>query len=202
MMKKRIALLLVFLLALCLSLSVLADGSSVRFENEAEKFVFVPADTDLFTNFKGLMPGDVVTQQIVVSNNYVEKVDIYLKAEGASEKDQALLSQLGLKVMQGTTVLFDSTADKTDGLTAYKLLGSFQKGASTTLDVTLTVPHTLDNSYMDGTGDVIWTFKAEIQDVKTGDNSVLLTYGLIGGALLIVLMVSTTLLVKRRREDR
>ena len=39
-----------------------AADSSITYVNGAEKFVFVPSD-DLFDNFKGVMPGDEITQK-------------------------------------------------------------------------------------------------------------------------------------------
>lgn len=66
-MKKRIVWLLCVALVLCLSLPSWADESVVRFAGEAEKFVYLPEDGDLFTDFKGVMPGDVRTQTVVVT---------------------------------------------------------------------------------------------------------------------------------------
>ena len=201
-MKKRIVWLLCVALVLCLSLPSWADESVVRFAGEAEKFVYLPEDGDLFTDFKGVMPGDVRTQTVVVTNAYAEKVDIYLQAEGASEADKAFLSALKLAVVQGERVLFDGTADESDGLSARTLLGSFEKGQSATLLVTLTVPATLDNAFMDASGDVIWTFFAEQQAVRTGDDSRLLPYAIIGGVLLSVMVGTIELQVVRRKRNR
>lgn len=99
-------------------------------------------------------------------------------------------------------MLFDGTADESDGLSARTLLGSFEKGQSATLLVTLTVPATLDNAFMDASGDVIWTFFAEQQAVRTGDDSRLLPYAIIGGVLLSVMVGTIVLQVVRRKRNR
>lgn len=71
----------------------LAANSSVTYEGRAEKFVYVPgseySDTDLFDNFKNVMPGDSLEQTIYVANNYKgsDYVKIYLRAEAHDEAE-------------------------------------------------------------------------------------------------------------------
>lgn len=61
-MKKLVKTMLGFsiLLMLLLSTSYPVQASSVTYVNQADKFVFVPENTNLFENFKGVMPGDQV----------------------------------------------------------------------------------------------------------------------------------------------
>lgn len=101
-MKKVLSFLLAALLLFALSVPAFADSSSVTYEGGAEKYVFLPgsdfSDTDLFQNFKGLMPGDTVSQDITVKStlkgNYYVK--IYLKAvphvEGAKTVDEGKIN--------------------------------------------------------------------------------------------------------------
>ena len=76
---KKISIFLALLMAVLLCGSALA--ASVSYEGGAEKFVFVPENSDLFENFKGVMPGDVLEQKITVKNNTDKAVRIYLRAE-------------------------------------------------------------------------------------------------------------------------
>ena len=84
-MKQYIRRLFSFLLALALmtvvSVVVLAD-SGVTYEGSAREFVFVPGSqdspTDLFENFKNVMPGDSVEQKITVRNDASKKVKVKL----------------------------------------------------------------------------------------------------------------------------
>ena len=71
-MKISFSLLTAVILVLSLGAAALAEGASVSYEGGAEQFVFLPGsdytDTDLFDGFKGVMPGDTVTQKITVTN--------------------------------------------------------------------------------------------------------------------------------------
>lgn len=128
MKKNRLwmAALLAALLVLCNALPAMAAQSEVIYEGDAQEFVFIPASTDLFGNFKGVMPGDTLKQSIVVRNDASKgvKVKIYLQALGVVEQTQDFLSQLKLKVVQqGSSVLFDAPADQTDGFDRTRLPG-------------------------------------------------------------------------------
>ena len=168
-MKKRswmIVALLTVLMMVCSLTPALASSetSQVIYEGDAQKFVFVPASTDLFGNFKGVMPGDALSQKITVRNNASNgvKVKIYLQAQGVVEQTQDFLSQLKLKVVQqGSNVLFDAPADQTAGLTDPVCLGTFYSGAEVELEALLEVPITLDDTYQDAMGTIRWVFTVE-----------------------------------------
>ena len=102
----------------CFSLApaALAD-SSVTYKGQADKFVFAPGSeyslTDLFENFKGVMPGDSLTQQIDVRNSADKnvKVKIYMRALGAQSGSEEFLSQMTLTVKEnGGNELFSAPA--------------------------------------------------------------------------------------------
>lgn len=93
-MKKRswmIVALLTVLMMVCSLTPALASSetSQVIYEGDAQKFVFVPASTDLFGNFKGVMPGDALSQKITVRNKASNgvKVKIYLPGAGRGGAD-------------------------------------------------------------------------------------------------------------------
>ena len=83
--------------ALCLALVVFAAAlapsalaaGNVSYLGRADKFVFSPGSsyspTDLFTDFKNVMPGDTLTQSVYIANNaaYNVKVKLYMRALGA-----------------------------------------------------------------------------------------------------------------------
>lgn len=193
------ALALVLVLLLGMSATAFAE-SKVTYEGGAEKFVFLPGseytETDLFENFKGVMPGDVITQEITVQNNYTkaEKVKIYLRAvvhdeqgnplseEVARTEDlvsmQDFLSQLTMTVKQGDKVLFSASPDELDGLKENVLLGTFPGRSKTILTVELSVPIELGNEYANRVGEVDWIFTAEevTKTVQTGDDSDLILW--------------------------
>ena len=193
------ALALVLVLLLGMSATAFAE-SKVTYEGGAEKFVFLPGseytETDLFENFKGVMPGDVITQEITVQNDYTkaEKVNIYLRAvvhdeqgnplseEVARTEDlvsmQDFLSQLTMTVKQGDKVLFSASPDELDGLKENVLLGTFPGRSKTILTVELSVPFELGNEYANRVGEVDWIFTAEevTKTVQTGDDSDLILW--------------------------
>lgn len=205
-MKKFIALLTVCILALSIVLPVYAADGKVTYSGNAGEFVFEPGSehslTDLFPNFKDVMPGDTLTQKITVKNDADNKVKIYIRSLGAHEDSVEFLSQLGLKVQKSSdnemAYMFDAEADKTAQLTDWVCLGTLYSGGEVNLDVILNVPVELDNMFQNKIGYLDWEFMIEEFPVEpddpkppqTGDNSNLglwFTLMLCSGAMLIIL---------------
>ena len=134
--------------------SNLAGTSSIDFE---------PADTNLFPNMGSVMPGDEVTQTVTVRNASLEgdSVLIYMRSLGYSSGSEEFLSQMTLTVAHESGNVVSNTADSAGGLTEWVLLGEFAPGQSTQLDVTLTIPIELDNSFQGALGRLKWEFMAE-----------------------------------------
>ena len=186
-MKKTFRIISSLVLALMLvcstaAVSFAADGTShVTYKGKAKQFIFQPGSdyspTDLFTNFKGVMPGDTLTQQINVKNEASKKVKvkIYMRALGPAElKDNDgeqvvsadesadFLKEMCLKVeLEKKTKLFEAPADQTAGLTNWVLLGTFHSGADVDLNVGLEVPITMGNDYQERIGALDWQFMVE-----------------------------------------
>lgn len=204
-MKKIITLCLSLLLALSLCGGALA-ASSVSFVGGAEKFVFLPgseaSDSDLFENFKGVVPGDVITQTITVKNNSTKQVRIYLKAEPVSDIHRDFLSQLTMTVECKDKEIFDAAASETAQLTNKTLLGTFKKSGSTELTVTLTVPKTLGNEYMGEIGIVPWTFMVEeIPEDDTPHTGDWFQSEVWLAIICMLIVAATALIVMKRRES-
>ena len=187
--------------------AALADDAAVRYEGGAEKVVFLPgssySDSDLFANFKNVLPGDVIDQKITVSNNTGKQVRIYMRAEPVSDADKDFLDQLSLTVKSGDSAIFEGTAGEQDGLAKNTLLGTFKKDGSVELTATLTVPAELDNAYMGREGRVPWTFLVEeipVDDTpQTGDWFSLPIWLALAAAAALVLAVA---IVKNRRARK
>ena len=89
---KKLFSVLIALIVLCLmsSPAFAADGK-VTYNGNAQQFIFEPGSehspSDLFPDFKSVMPGDSLTQKITVKNDADKsvKVKIYLRALGAHE---------------------------------------------------------------------------------------------------------------------
>ena len=178
-MKKIITLLIVCVIAMASVLPVSAADGKVTYSGNAGNFVFEPGSdhslTDLFPNFKGIMPGDTLTQQITVKNNADNKVKvkIYIRSLGAHEDSVDFLSQLGLKVAKSEenkmAYMFDAKANETAQLTDWVYLGTLYSGGEVNLDVTLTVPVELDNEFQNKIGYLDWEFMIEEFPIEEGD---------------------------------
>ena len=207
---------------ICLSLIVMttaltvnrisAQDGNVTYDGNAKDFIFAPGSeyspTDLFADFKDLMPGDSVSQKITIDNDISKevKIKIYMRSLGADQQSQEFLSQLSLTVVQdGKTNLFDAPASETAQLTDWVYLGTLYSGGKIDLDVTVSVPITLGNDFQDAVGKLTWEFMVEELPVETtdprptGDNSniyVAMTVMSVSAAALSVVLV-----LKKKKEQ-
>ena len=178
-MKKIITLLITLVLLLSSAVTVFAADGKVTYSGNAGNFVFEPGSehslTDLFPNFKGVMPGDTLTQKITVKNDADNKVKvkIYMRSLGAHEDSVEFLSLLGLKVAKSEenemAYMFDAAANETAQLTNWVCLGTLYSGGEVNLDVTLNVPTSLDNEFQSKIGYLDWEFMIEEFPVEEGD---------------------------------
>ena len=207
-MKKIITLLITLVLLLSSAVTVFAADGKVTYSGNAGNFVFEPGSehslTDLFPNFKGVMPGDTLTQKITVKNDADNKVKvkIYIRSLGAHEDSVEFLSQLGLKVAKSEenemAYMFDAAANETAQLTDWVCLGTLYSGGEVNLDVTLNVPVELPNEYQNKIGYLDWEFMIEEFPVEpddpkppqTGDNSHMgLWFALMIGSLTMLIIL-------------
>lgn len=171
MMKKQMKMLLTLLLALVVTMGCAVPAfadSSVTYIDGAEEFVFEPGSeqspTDLFPDFKGVMPGDTLTENITikVDGEQDSTLKIYLRSLGSQENSEEFLSQMKLTVEQvGKDTLYEAPADQTAQLTDWVDLGYFGSGVDVTLKVTLEVPIEMGNDFQDAIGYLDWQFKVE-----------------------------------------
>lgn len=149
---------------------------------------------DLFSNMKGLMPGDVKSNTVAINNNSSQDLTFYLKAypnykavdgdthsairdgnkvtEGNKTFHDELLSLIGMKISMDGKVIFEGKADGTPELTSGDygvLLGSVAAKTSKKLDVEITLPGAeMNNEFMNAFTAVDWVFIAEGKDSGGG----------------------------------
>lgn len=183
-MKVLSLVLLTAVLLTAVAMPALAAESSITYLGKKKGFDFQPGseytDTDLFDNFKGVLPGDTLVEKITFRNKATDcdYVKLYLRAELHDEEDNPLsaavaeagetivtmedfLSQLTMRVYHGSKLIYEASPDDLDGLATNVYLGSFRKGKTTELKVELDVPVEMGNDYANRVGEVDWTFKAE-----------------------------------------
>ena len=214
-MKKIITLLITLAVLLSSTVTVFAADGKVTYSGNAGNFVFEPGSehslTDLFPNFKGVMPGDTLTQKITVKNDADNKVKvkIYIRSLGAHEDSVEFLSQLGLKVSKSEenkmAYMFDAAANETAQLTDWVCLGTLYSGGEVNLEVTLNVPVELPNEFQNKIGYLDWEFMIEEFPIEegdpkppqTGDNS---NMGLWFTIMICSLIMMIILLVWRKKD--
>lgn len=211
--KKLFILTTVISLALCCVVSASAAGT-VTYDGTAKDFIFAPGSehspTDLFSDFKDVMPGDKLTQTVTINNSIDKnvKIDIYMRSLGAQQGSEAFLSQLTLEVAYSgkpeMAKMFSAPADQTAQLTDWVLLGTVYSGGVIDLDVTLNVPIELGNDFQDAIGYLDWQFKVDEKPVEpddplppTGDVSLVPLYIM----LMILSAAVIVLFVAKKRKN-
>lgn len=195
---------------------VVAADSNVTYSGDAGRFIFAPGSedspTDLFSNFKNVMPGDSITQSITVKNDASNKVKvkIYMRSLGAHSDSVDFLAQLQLRVEKGEdntmAYMFDAAANETAQLTDWVCLGTLYSGGEVDLNVILDVPVALDDKYQQQVGYLDWEFMIEEYEIeptdpeppKTGDDSPLWLWA---GLMLMSLGGILFLLGKKRGKQ-
>jgi len=185
-----------------ISMTAFAADSSVTFK-DGKLTVFEPGsvhtNTDLFDNFKGVMPGDTRSEDITVQNKSkdFDSIKVYLRAVlhdetgnpvsekvlnelrndarrgGTSEAAYMydFLSQLSMTVKNGETEIYKASPAELDGLVENVYLGSLRNGESLKLAIELAVPLEMGNEYANRVGEVDWVFTVEgIDDHKSYDD--------------------------------
>ena len=216
-MKRCFTFLCVCVLLLACATPALAADGNATYSGDAGKFIFAPGSryspTDLFLNFKDVMPGDSITQPITVKNDASNKVKvkIYMRSLGAHEDSADFLSKLHLRVEKSEentmAYMFDAAASETAQLTDWVCLGTLYSGGEVNLNVILDVPVELDNTYQQQIGYLDWEFRIEEYEIEptdpeppqTGDDSKLWLWTTL---VIVSLFAMIILLFVSKREKK
>lgn len=225
-MRALFSLVMTLVLVVALAAPAFAATASITYKGQKDQFVFDPS-TDLFRNFKGVMPGDTLEQSITFTNKSTDSnyVKLYVRAVAhdtsnpltkpvkenetiASMED--FLSQLDMEVYCGKKQIFKASPDELGGMKNKVLLGTFKKNASATLTVKLNVPIELGNEYANRMGEVDWIFTVEAfkgtpstsddRLIQTGQlNWPILALG--AGGLVFLILGGTMVLSRKKRKN-
>ncbi len=214
---KRLAKLCTLVMVLVMILGLFTTGyaaGTVKYNGNSNKFIFAPGTTEsptsLFGNFQNVMPGDTLTEKVVIKNDSSKgiKIKVYIRSLGAQEDTEDFLSQMDLTVKQkNTSVLFSAPADEKAQLKDWVYLGTVYSGGEIPLELTLEVPITMGNEYQNSVGYIDWEFKIEELPVdpddpkppKTGDTGDIFLYS--GLTLLSVAALAVLLYVGKRKTN-
>lgn len=217
--KRRFSLIWMVILIFSMSAATLAAGN-VTYEGNAEKFIFSPGSeyspTDLFENFKGIMPGDSLTQRITVRNDASNevKVKIYLRSLGAENGSEDFLSQMHITVSKSSDdqmeYMFEEAENHSESINDWILLGVLYSGGTVDLDVTLDVPISMGNDYQEKIGYLDWQFMVEEfpcesedpQPPKTGDESQILLYSVMAAAGIFTFILLFRIRQKKKNTEK
>lgn len=210
-MTKFRTILVLLLVVACLMSSV--SAGTVTYDGNANRFIFAPgteeSPTNLFEDFQNVMPGDTLTEQILIKNDTSNgvKINVYLRSHGAQENTDEFLSKMNLTVeRQNNTDLFAAPADQTAQLTDWVYVGTVYSGGEIMLDLTLEVPITMGNEFQNEIGYIDWEFKIEEFPVEpsdprppyTGDSGHLILYA----GLAVVSLAAVIILLAGKRKKK
>lgn len=149
--------------------------SVVEFINKGTDFNIRLSDSDLFKNFKGLLPGTVRSQQITIRNKCDDSADIklvQLKTVGIQEETvRDLLTKyvdVTIEDMDTKEVLYDGSLGTENGIEIN--FGDFASGQEKNLKVTCRADENMPNILQNIQGEVEWSFLANevVKPVQTG----------------------------------
>ena len=171
-----------------ISATAIADDAIVVFKSAQEGFDFGGGSeygaTDLFGNFKNVMPGDKLAENISIRNDATDcdYIKLYIRAVPHDEIDNPLsdevaesetvasmkdfLAQLTMRIYNGEALIYEASPDQAGALANNVLLGTLYPEESLTLRVELDVPLELGNEYAHRMGEVDWVFLAECIELE------------------------------------
>ena len=185
--KTIFSLVLMLLVVTSLSLTAFAQSTQPAADivyRGKDKLMITPktgnhTGTDLFGSFKGVMPGDTLTETVTFRNESTtartDYVKLYIVAVPHGEDNlpvdkhitdvdtmNEFLSNFTMTVAQGGKEIFKGKPGEVGTFGGNGcLLGTFRKGEGTTLTVTLTMDIEADNTAANQEGEVDWKFIAE-----------------------------------------
>lgn len=204
-----------------LGISYIADTentvTSVTYKGKEEGFSFGSSDTDLFANFKNLLPGCARTQKIAIKNASAAAMELFLRAETASQENMSekqrqlvelLLSKYAvITIKQNEKILYQGPVNGNLNRAGQSMgqdisLGTYEAGKEGELIVTLSMSPEMEHDMQLLCGKVKWIFTARGEEnaeaetsavyPKTGDDMPIWQFGMLLGVsgLILVLLIS------------
>ena len=178
---KKIVLSGVMCAILMISLGITSFAATPSEITFGKKFTFNPGTSDLFSNFKGLLPGQSRTQEIKINNDSSESAKFYLKIAAAeqdkslTEEQQDLVWELiyekinikamdlnGKKIYEGS-IGGDKNPSKTpdEETQGTFFMGEIPANTDKAIKIELYMDESVGNEYQGLSGNIKWVFIAE-----------------------------------------
>ena len=135
-------------------------------------FTIDRTDGNLFDNLDKVMPGDTLSRTFNVKSDSANSVDfnIYLYALPGDETVEGFLNGMTLQVFDGAAELPVMNADSQNGSKGV-LLGQFSPGSSKKLELKVTLPLAMGDTFQSASSIINWHFYAEELTVIPHDYS-------------------------------
>lgn len=178
---KKIVLSGVLCVILMISLGITSFAVATSEITFGKKFTFNPGTSDLFSNFKGLLPGESRSQEIKINNESSEIAKFYLKI-AVAEQDKTLTQEqqdlvweliyekINIKVMDLSgkkiydgSIGGDKSSSKTPGEDTQGtfFMGEIPANTDKAIKIELYMDETVGNEYQGLSGNIKWVFIAE-----------------------------------------
>ena len=176
----------------------------IVYQGDAQKLI--KSHDDFFTNIPYLLPGDVYSDSVSISNTGAKDIKLYFRSEALDSSE--LLDKITLKIttdINGKEKVFYEGALRAEDLNESLVLGVIPKGEKGTFKFEISVPSELNNKYTILDSYVKWIFSTEeIQESspETGDNSNIGLYVGMAGVSLFVLVIIVFFFPNKKRRDK
>ncbi|MBQ8305589.1 MAG: hypothetical protein IJX90_05150 [Blautia sp.] len=140
---------------------------SVKLQGDAPKLVVMPED--FFSNFGRLMPGDSMTDRVLLHNTTKRKAELFFSAgyQDQTPEQVELLKALELTIEYKGKELYKGPLTG-DDLNREISLGRYKAGEKGELVYTVRMPEELENAFALRDADVIWNFRVEQKEPSGG----------------------------------
>lgn len=180
---------------------------TILYDEVKNQFSFINTEeTDLFPGFKDVIPGDTLTQEIIlIGENISVETEFFLKAEIHDGVD--LPAEITLSVYSDGELISEGPADETSGLTEFVRLCSMDKPSTLELTAVLSVPTSIGNEISHVRKDIDWIFAVrrnggDFDIPDTGDDSDIFFYANIMIFSVLILIILLVIEVNERRQKQ
>ena len=146
-----------------------AERPVVIYDGQTREFRFENTEgTDLFPEFKEMMPGDSTVQNIAVRVENTEgPVDVYLTPGEITENLPGIFQNVTMEVRADGSLISEGALGDTDETAEGVKLFTFESPGEKELEVTLKISKEAGNELMDAKASIDWTFT--VQDYGDGN---------------------------------